>query len=538
MLTLQRRVGNRAARTVLLQRQEADEPAGPLNATQVAAAIRFYAGQPTRYTPEIIREIQARVGVEQTGAADAATVQAVATFQQNDGTEHPELKIDGMAGPRTLPRMFPTGLKAPGEAQTFGEEAQTEVIDRWHDLTPQQRAAELVRLVNLHLEAVGVPAVTPNPIDTGTNLGTFDFTTWAMDIGVEALAIAQPDRAQAADVVDTIYHEARHAEQWFRIAQLRALQSRRGEGAAEDERLGRAIAAELQIPRRIADRAVTSPPRFALGSMEALVAQGWFDSIYGTGRDRRNAGLDRAGPSRRRARAGGGAVREQPDAAEPGSARASAGSPHSGTRRARPAPRGERCLPDRCEHGCRRHAGRSAAAAAAGQGRGPERRARPVTARRARGGAGAADRGSHQSLMATPEPPTSPRSRTWSAVSQRRSRDPTPPPSTWPVPPGGDVADDGAPLGVKARGDVPGVEQVNVTRQWDSEVPNAAAIALSPGLTVAQLEARLGEARSIPSVRPGEQLVVLGGDESDATTLAAVDASGGVRGITVRRETA
>ena len=144
-----------------------------------------------------------------------------------------------------------------------------------------------MRLVNAHLEAVGVPAVTPNPIDTGTNLGTFDFHTWQMEIGLEALSIAQPDRAQAADVVDTIYHEARHAEQWFRIAQLRALQRRRRQGAAEDARLGRVIATELEIPRRIADLAVTTPPRFALGSMDALIAQGWFDSVYGTGSARR-----------------------------------------------------------------------------------------------------------------------------------------------------------------------------------------------------------------------------------------------------------
>ena len=120
MLTLQRRAGNRAVQAALLQRQVADEPAGPLNATQVAAAIRFHTRQTERYTPEIMREIQARVGVEQTGVADAATVQAIATFQQTEGTEHPELKVDGMAGPRTLPRMFPTGLKAPGEGQKFG----------------------------------------------------------------------------------------------------------------------------------------------------------------------------------------------------------------------------------------------------------------------------------------------------------------------------------------------------------------------------------------------------------------------------------
>jgi hypothetical protein len=101
---------------------------------------------------------------------------------------------------------------------------------------------------------------------------------------------------------------------------------------------------------------------------------------------------------------------------------------------------------------------------------------------------------------------------------------------------GADVSDDGAPLGVKASADVPGVEQVSVTRQWGGEVPNAAAIALTPGLSLPQLEAHLGAARPIPSVRPGEQRVVLGGDDGDATTLAAVDASGDVRTITVRRD--
>jgi hypothetical protein len=101
---------------------------------------------------------------------------------------------------------------------------------------------------------------------------------------------------------------------------------------------------------------------------------------------------------------------------------------------------------------------------------------------------------------------------------------------------GSDVSDDGAPLGVKASADVPGVEQVSVTRQWGGDVPNAAAITLTPGLRLPQLEAQLGAARPIPSVRPGEQLVVLGDADGDATTLAAVDAGGEVRTITVRRE--
>jgi hypothetical protein len=99
-----------------------------------------------------------------------------------------------------------------------------------------------------------------------------------------------------------------------------------------------------------------------------------------------------------------------------------------------------------------------------------------------------------------------------------------------------DISDDGAPLAVTARADVAGVEQVSVTRQWGGEVPNAAAITLAPGLDLRELEAHLGTARPLPSVRPGEQLVVLGGDDGDATTLAAADANGGVRSITVRRE--
>jgi hypothetical protein len=101
---------------------------------------------------------------------------------------------------------------------------------------------------------------------------------------------------------------------------------------------------------------------------------------------------------------------------------------------------------------------------------------------------------------------------------------------------GTDVSDDGAPLGVKARAGVAGVELVSVTRQWGGEVPNAAAVTLTPGLKLAELEAQLGAARPIPSVKPGEQLVVLGGDGGDATVLATVDRDGGVRTITVRRE--
>ena len=69
-----------------------------------SAAIRFHARQPERYTAAILQEIQARLGVDVTGVADAATVQAIATFQQTEGTEFPELKVDGMADMDMTPK--------------------------------------------------------------------------------------------------------------------------------------------------------------------------------------------------------------------------------------------------------------------------------------------------------------------------------------------------------------------------------------------------------------------------------------------------
>jgi hypothetical protein len=280
-LRLQRAVGNRAV-AALLQRQEAD---APLTAAQVTKAIGFYTAQPDRYTPEIVRQIQAKVGVAETGVPDAAFVQAVAVWQRDNGGLHPTLWIDGMAGPRTLPRMFPSGLQSGTEPVDFGKEAQTGVIDRWQQLTVDERIAELIRLVNTHLATAGVPAVAPNPQDT-LNLGEFNFPDWTMIVGRQAMAIEQPDLAQAKDFVNTIYHEARHAEQWFRIAQLRCLQRRRRNPKASDDQIARAVATELGIPKNIADEAVKPAP-FALGSMDALIAQGWFDSVYGSGSARR-----------------------------------------------------------------------------------------------------------------------------------------------------------------------------------------------------------------------------------------------------------
>ena len=101
---------------------------------------------------------------------------------------------------------------------------------------------------------------------------------------------------------------------------------------------------------------------------------------------------------------------------------------------------------------------------------------------------------------------------------------------------GGEVSDDGAPLPAHAHADVPGVQSVTVTRRWEGDVPNAAEIRLAPGLSLADLEARLGSSRAMTMRKPGDDRVVFEDGAQDATLMATLDRGGDVRSVTVRRD--
>src|SRR5579884_4270112 len=87
-------------------------------------------------------------------------------------------------------------------------------------------------------------------------------------------------------MADTVYHEARHCQQWFMMARFRA-----GQGQS-----AQAIASELGIPANIASAAAANPLKH--GSTEALEAKGWYESVYGSGSSHREkvlTGLDKKG---------------------------------------------------------------------------------------------------------------------------------------------------------------------------------------------------------------------------------------------------
>lgn len=300
VIDLQRLIGNRATQTMLQREGEDDVEAAPaasieetplLSPNQSALALSYYQQRRQEYTTDVISRIQTAVGVTPaTGVMDNATVQAVARFQSSD----PLLKVDGMAGPRTLPAAFPSGLADEERVDSFVEGA-ADVESRWAEFPDADaRVNALTSLVNARLVASGVPACLVVVNDLPNLLGQFDFTTWSLEIGRPAFANDTISHEEAADAADTVYHEARHAEQWFRMAQYLAGQ---GRDAAS-------IATHMGIPAAQASAAVADP--LTKGSMEYLIADGWYQSVYGSGsahRERTLTELSEAGTAQDAAQA-------------------------------------------------------------------------------------------------------------------------------------------------------------------------------------------------------------------------------------------
>jgi hypothetical protein len=242
---------------------------GILTATKLADAKAYYAANPGDYTEDMIKQIQARVGTAETGVMDDATLQAIAKFQQDAG-----LGVDGKLGPKTLPKLFAHGLAQESVEQEFAQEYMG--VD-WSKLkTADERGRKMVEIVNKQLVAAGVPECGVSVTDLGEDSGQFDFTPWKILVGNDFLSKKKLSRKQLDDFANTVIHEARHAEQWFNMAQLLA---GRGKTARE-------IADELGIPLKIAKAACQSPIKST--EVKSLVAKNWYESVYGSGSDHRD----------------------------------------------------------------------------------------------------------------------------------------------------------------------------------------------------------------------------------------------------------
>lgn len=154
--------------------------------------------------------------------------------------------------------------------------------------SPSELIAAIEATLNGSLDAEHVPPISVVQNDGGGNDGTFDFETWTIEIDPQAVfagktKISELEPDEVREVADTLHHEARHCEQWFRMARLLAGQKLgvpQPDGRPADETtVAQEIANEMGIPPSAALWAVQEP--LTTGDQESAEAQEWYDSVYG-----------------------------------------------------------------------------------------------------------------------------------------------------------------------------------------------------------------------------------------------------------------
>ncbi len=240
-----------------------------LSAEKLERAKAFYSGNVTDFTTEVITEFQGKLGTSPTGVIDDATLQAIAKFQQDNG-----LAIDGKLGTKSLPKLFAHGLATDDAQQSF---AKDYLGMDWSKLTTAQaRGQAIVDHINKQLKAACVPEVTINLQDLDGDSGRFSFSNWFIRLDEAFLTKDVHTEAELDDFANTIIHEARHAEQWYNMAQRLA-----GEGKTAEE-----IMTQTSLPERIAKEAVADP--IGKNTAKSLVVKGMYESVYGSGSEHRD----------------------------------------------------------------------------------------------------------------------------------------------------------------------------------------------------------------------------------------------------------
>jgi len=162
------------------------------------------------------------------------------------------------------------GMSAQTEVDAYAKEMAALQAD-WGGLTPEQRLAKMQSIVGNQAKVAGFPqpqVVRGEDLGKGRN-GELRFRDWQVAINPALLDAKVFDARQAAALGGTLFHEVRHAEQWFLMARRQA-----AEGLES-----RAIREQLNLPPRIADAASRVPLNGA--DTRLACADALHTSVYG-----------------------------------------------------------------------------------------------------------------------------------------------------------------------------------------------------------------------------------------------------------------
>ncbi len=199
--------------------------------------------------------------------------------------------LTGAGAPNTIAKGAATvligdirmGLWDPANAAEFCKD-MCDLKKKWDKMTPAERRAALDKAVNKQLAKSGVPHVGINPKALGgSTWGQLDFQSWNLDINQNLLNKATLTDADMSNLGNTVYHEARHGEQWYGMAQSQA--GSFGSGGA--------LASNMGIPQSVGNSAFANPA--AAGSYTSGFGNTMYQSVYGPDGGYRNGVLTSLG---------------------------------------------------------------------------------------------------------------------------------------------------------------------------------------------------------------------------------------------------
>jgi hypothetical protein len=252
-----------------------------IRAVQARKALEQLAKLARAEAKEVVERAVRELGAEETIRRSGKTAEELAELAGHESDAAAKLREAAEKITVEPPQAAGGGSTsvAPTEAGRRIAAKSQGVFGRWAKLSPTQRLHELVAGVNEELAKLGCPPLDPVVLfKGGTTRGRLNFAQWELAVNEDLLKSANISEAAFADLVGTITHEARHGEQWFRMAQLEAMTS--GANAA-------AIAKKLRIPHEVAEAAIEVQNGFrkgiplVAGSAAEAEAKAWYKSVYG-----------------------------------------------------------------------------------------------------------------------------------------------------------------------------------------------------------------------------------------------------------------
>lgn len=166
-----------------------------------------------------------------------------------------------------------------------------DVFKDWTTLAPNQRANAVVGELNSILtNNLQVPALRTN---MGRSLaantyGQLDFRTWTIQLNFNLWSRSSITLEQMGKLCVTVYHETRHAEQWYRVGQgvaagqfVPPAMGPVGRLGPTSEQIARALWLDLGIARDAEQKKRFFNVHVPVPMLPLV--EGWFNSIYGTG---------------------------------------------------------------------------------------------------------------------------------------------------------------------------------------------------------------------------------------------------------------